>query len=133
MGKSYSVDLRVRVLGAIDGELSKLQAHKTFKISRSTSDDWLRLRAQTGSVHAPTPERRRGRGLGAQAGFHAFAERHQHSTLEQMRLAWQHETQQRWSSMSFARALRQRGYTRNKSGTAPANGATKSAKPLSSR
>lgn len=133
MGTTYSVDLRLCVLRAIDDGLSKMQAHKTFKISRSTIDDWLRLRAQTGSVHAAAPKRQPGRGLGAQEGFSAFAERHQHSTLEHMRLAWQQETQQSWSIMSFSRALRQRSYTRKKRGTSTANGAKKSAKPLSSR
>ena len=82
MGKAYSVDLRLRVLAAIDAGLSKMQAHKTFQISRSTIDDWLKLRAQTGSVQDPQP-RHSGRGLAAQQDFAVFAQRHQHSTLEQ--------------------------------------------------
>lgn len=110
MGKAYSLDLRLRVLGAIDGGMSKMQAHQTFKISRSTIDDWLPLREQTGSVQAAAREGRRGRrGLGAQGAFGAFAVRHQHCTLEQMRLAWHDQTQQRVSRMSFSRALRHHG------------------------
>src|SRR4028119_437746 len=113
MGKAYSVDLRLRVLAALDGGLSKMQAHQTFQISRSTIDDWLKLRQKVGSVKVP--ERRPDeRGLGAHENFAAFVEHHQHSTLEQMRQAWQQETQQRLSIMSFSRALRQRGYTRKK-------------------
>jgi transposase len=132
MGKAYSVDLRMRVLAAIDGGLSKMQAHQIFQISRSTIDDWLKLRAQTGSVQAPE-QRRRGRGLGAQEDFAAFAERHPHSTLQQMRQAWQQETQQSLSTMSFSRALRQRGYTRKKRAISTGNGARKSGKPLRSK
>jgi len=132
MGKAYSVDLRLRVLGALDAGLSKMQAHQTFQISRSTIDDWLKLRAQTGSVQAP--ERRcSGRGLGAQEGFRVFAERHAHSTLEQMRQAWQQETQQSLSTMSFSRALRERGYTRKKRAIATGNGAKPCGKLLLSR
>lgn len=131
MGKAYSVDLRWRVLAALDAGLSKMQAHKTFQISRSTIDDWLKLRAQTGSVQVP--QRRRRRGLGAHEGFAAFAQRHQHSTLEQMRQAWQQETQQSLSTMSFSRALRQRGYTPKKRATATENGTPKSGKPLRSK
>ena len=132
MGKAYSVDLRLRVLAAIDGGLSKMQAHQTFQISRSTIDDWLKLRMETGSVQAP--ERRGGgRGLGAHEGFAAFAERHGHRTLQQMRQAWQQATQQSLSTMSFSRALRQRGYTRKKRATSIENGAPKSAKPLRSK
>lgn len=132
MGKAYSVDLRLRVLAALDAGLSKMQAHQTFQISRSTIDDWLKLRQQTGSVKAPEP-RRSARGLAAQEGFSAFAQRHQHSTLEQMRQAWQQETQHNVSTMSFSRALRQRGYTRKKRATSTANGAKKSAKCLRNR
>ena len=132
MGKAYSVDLRLRVLAAIDGGLSKMQAHKTFQISRSTIDDWLKLRAQTGNVQAPQP-RRSERGLAAHQGFAAFAQRHPHSTLEQMRQAWQQATEQSVSIMSFSRALRQHGYTRKKRAISTGNGAPKSAKPLRNR
>ena len=131
MGKAYSVDLRWRVLAALDAGLSKMQAHKTFQISRSTIDDWLKLRAQTGSVQVP--QRRRRRGLGAHEGFAAFVERHQHSTLEQMQQAWQQETQQRVSIMSFSRALRQHGYTRKKRAISTANGAQENARRLHSK
>jgi transposase len=132
MGKAYSVDLRLRVLAAIDAGLSKMQAHKTFQISRSTIDDWIKLRAQTGSVQVPEQRCSR-RGLGAHEGFAAFAQRHQHSTLEQMRQAWQQETQQSVSIMSFSRGLRQQGSTRKKRATSIENGAPKSAKSLNSR
>ncbi len=132
MGKAYSVDLRLCVLAAIDAGLSKMQAHKTFQISRSTIDDWLKLRAQTGSLQVPEQRRSAG-GLGAHEGFAAFVERHQHSTLGQMQQAWQQETQQSVSIMSFSRALRQHGYTRKKRATSTENGAQKSAKPLHSK
>ena len=132
MGKAYSVDLRLRVLAAIDGGLSKMQAHQTFHISRSTIDDWLKLRQQTGSVKVPQ-RRSDKRGLGAHESFAAFVERHQHSTLEQMRQAWQQETQQSLSIMSFSRALRQHGYTHKKRATSTANDATKSARSLRSK
>ena len=132
MGKAYSVDLRLRVLAAIDSGLSKMQAHQTFQISRSTIDDWLKLREQTDSVQVPK-QRRRERGLGAHEDFAAFAQRHAHSTLEQMREAWQQETQQDVSIMSFSRALRQRDYTRKKRAISTENGVPKSGKPLRSR
>ena len=113
MGKSYSVDLRLLVLAAIDGGMNKMQAHKTYKVSRSTIDDWLALRAHTGTV-AVLPPRVNRRGLHRHEAFGAFIARHQHSTLEQMCVAWQKETQQSVSLMSFSRALRASGYTRKK-------------------
>ena len=124
MGKSYSIDLRLRVLAALDEGMSKMQAHRTFKISRSTIDDWLLLREQTGNVQVlPSKFHRGRRGLETHESFAAFAERHQHGTLEQMCQAWQQETQQKVSAMSFSRALRQHGYTRKKRVSSTANDA----------
>ncbi len=132
MGKAYSVDLRLRVLAALDAGLSKMQAHRTFQISRSTIDDWLKLRAQSGTVQAPQPRQSR-RGLAAQEDFAAFAQRQQHRTLEQMQQAWQQERQQSVSIMSFSRALRQHGYTRKKRATSTGSDAPKSGKSLPSK
>ena len=113
MGKSYSVDLRMRVLSAIDGGLSKMQAHRTYGVSRSTIDDWLALREETGSVQV-IPSRAGRKGLHRQEAFAEFVSRHQHSTLEQMRTAWHAQEQQTMSLMAFSRALRALGYTRKK-------------------
>jgi transposase len=109
-----------------------MQAHKTFQVSRSTIDDWLRLREATGSVQVAPRQQREGRGLAGQEGFAAFVQGHPHSTLEQMRQAWQQQTQQSLSAMSFSRALRQQGYTRKKrvistpSGAPPSESASRS-------
>ena len=113
MGKAYSVDLRLRVLSAIDGGLSKMQAHQSYRISRSTIDDWLALREETGRVQV-IPSRAGRKGLHQHEAFASFILRHPHSTLEQMRVAWHEEIQQRVSLMSFSRALRAAGYTRKK-------------------
>lgn len=113
MGKSYSVDLRLRVLAAIDGGLSKMQAHQTFTISRSTIDDWLALRQQTGNV-AVLPKRAGPKGLHEHEAFDGFIAGHPHRTLEQMRVAWHQQNKQQVSLMSFSRALRAAGYTRKK-------------------
>jgi len=124
MGKSYSVDLRLRVLAAIDGGFSKMQVHKTFKISRSTIDDWLVLREQTGHVQV-IPKRAGKKGLHEHEAFEGFVVRHQHSTLEQMRVAWHAQEQQSVSLMSFSRALRALGYTRKKRVISTAKGASR--------
>ncbi len=59
MGSPYSQDLRLRVLASVDAGMSKMTAHRTFRVSRSTIDHWIVLRgivlrAQTGSVEAKT-------------------------------------------------------------------------------
>ena len=117
MGKSYSVDLRLRVLGAVDGGLSKMAAHKLFKVSRSTIDDWLKLRLETGAVlDRPPQERRQPRALSGPA-FSEFAATQQGATLGQMAVAWQRQHGQKLSTMSFSRALAglgDKGWTRKK-------------------
>ena len=120
MGKSYSQDLREKVLGAVDNGMSKMGAHRVYQVSRSTIDDWLVLREQTGAL---TPMARRapvkGRVLSGEA-FVEFAQRHAGKRLEDMAVAWQQEQGQQVSVMSFWRALRcqgnvaPKGWTRKK-------------------
>ena len=113
MGAPYSEDLRRRVLSAVDGGMSKMNAYKTFQVSRSTIDDWVKLRATTGALHAKT---RRGcigkRAVPDLGVFEAFAERHRHATLGQMKQAWQAEKGQVLSEQTFSTMLSRLGWTR---------------------
>ena len=121
MAKGYSVDLRVRVVQAIDEGMSKMTAHRTFHISHSTIDHWFALREQSGSL-APRPMRvTRTRQLQG-AVFEEFVRAHAHATLDEMAQAWQQQTGVSLTDMSFSRALRALGWTRKKR-----VGATKSA------
>jgi transposase len=111
MGAPYSEDLRERVLNAIDEGMSKegmskMQAHRTFHVSRSTIDDWLALRAQTGGVAANTTYQRGPEpALPDTPEVRAFIAQHQHSTLAQMAQAWEKEQGTRLSRMTFATTL----------------------------
>lgn len=113
MSRGYSTDLRACVLAAIEGGLSKMAAHRTFGLSRSTIDHWITLREQTGSVAPRAVRRRRVRQLQG-AAFEAFVERQAHATLDEMAQAWQQETGVRLSTMWFSRALRALKWTRKK-------------------
>jgi len=115
MGAPYSQDLRLRVLAALDSGRSKMQAHRIFGVSRSTIDDWLRLRQQTGGVQANTAyDRGRPPALPDTPAVHTFVQTHQHGTLEQIAAAWEKESGQRLSGMTFSTTLRRLGYTRKK-------------------
>lgn len=50
MGRPYSVDLRTRVVGAVDGGDSVDEVAERYKVSARTIWSWLALRTQTGSV-----------------------------------------------------------------------------------
>ncbi len=115
MGAPYSQDLRLRVLKAIDQGLSKVAVHRTFGVSRSTVDDWLKLREETGQVAAKTAYYRGRRPvLEDTAEVRAFIERYRYGTLSQMVEAWFELQGQRLSTMTFSTTLRRLGYTRKK-------------------
>ena len=113
MGKSYSVDLRERVLQSLDEGMSKMTAHRIFHISRSSIDDWLTLREQTGLVVPRASRAGRTSSLRGMA-FEEFVRHHSHATLDEMVQGWHNETGESLSDMSFSRALRALGWTRKK-------------------
>ena len=109
MGKAYSEDFRLRVLERIAAGMSKMQAHRSFDISRSTLDDWLRLRQEQGHVRDPAPTRTRQGALKDLEVFGEFAARHQGATLGPMAKTWQQEKGQALSINTFSRALQALG------------------------
>ncbi len=75
MGQCYSEDLRLQVLKALDGGMSKMAVHRHYNISRSTLDDWLCLREQSASVRPLPYQRGPAPALEAQA-LAAFVQAH---------------------------------------------------------
>lgn len=128
MGAPYSEDLRRRVLAAVDSGLSKWQVHQVFGVSRSTIDDWLKLRSETGSVQAKT-EYYRGRApmVADRPELRAFLGAHEGKTLAQLVQAWEAEQGQRVSIKTFHKTLQRLGYSRKKNATATVRGTPRSA------
>lgn len=115
MGVAYSQDLRLRVVAAIDGGMSKMKAHKTFCVSRSTIDDWLKQREAVGHLEACTRYRRGPRPkIDDLVAFEAFALRHQEKTLEGMKSAWHKESDQSVSCQTLSVMMKKIGWTRKK-------------------
>lgn len=132
MGAPYSEDLRLRVLAAVDSGLNKWRVHKMFGVSRSTIDDWLKLRAETGGVEANTHYYRGRRPLLSNTPeLRAFMEKHQGGTLAQLSAAWEQEQGQQVSVKTFHKTLKRLGYTRKKRAIAIGS-ATLTNEPLSS-
>lgn len=133
MRGAYSQDLRMCVLTALDQSMSKIQAHRTFGVSRSTIDDWVKFRAATGQVAAKRGYYRGRRPLLEDTPeVRAFVETQRDSTLSQMAEAWFGETGQRLSIMTFSTTLRRLGYTRKKRVVSTKN-ATPKRGPLTNR
>lgn len=114
MGKSYSEDLRIRALGALDGGQKKSRVSRSFSIARSTLDDWIALRERTGGVKVVPKRPSCVAALSDTPSVHEFIQRHQHSTQQQMATAWEQETGHKLCAMTFSKSLRRLGYTRKK-------------------
>ncbi len=132
MARYYSEDFRLRVLERIDMGMSKMQAHRSFGVSRSTLDDWLGLRAAQGHVRDKARVQVRRGALSEGEVFGEFAARHGGATLGQMADAWQQEKGRRLSRNSFSVALKALGWTRKKRVFCTKSGARKNARRLPS-
>jgi len=95
--------------------MSKMVAHQTFRVSRSTRDDWLQQREAVGHVDV-RPHSRRGplAKIVDPGAFEAFALRHQEKTLEGMAHQWQSETGQSVSGQTLSSMMQKIGWTRKK-------------------
>jgi len=69
MGKPYSMDLRERVVAAIDGGMSTRQAAARFSIGIATAGTWARLKRATGDVRPAKQGKPKGSVLDAHADF----------------------------------------------------------------
>ncbi len=115
MGKAYSQDVRVRVLAALDGGMSKMAVHRTFRISRSTIDDWVAVRATPGHVRPHAPARRGPPpAIADLKAFTAFMHQHNDGTLAQLAQAWKQATGRQLRRNPLWLALRRMGWTRKK-------------------
>ena len=69
MGKPYSMDLRERVVSAIEGGVSTRQAGERFAIGIATAGTWARLKRATGEVRPAKQGKPKGCVLDAHADF----------------------------------------------------------------
>lgn len=69
MGRPYSMDLRERVVAAIEGGMSTGEAADQFSIGKATAGAWARLKRATGSLVPPKQGKPKGLVLDANADF----------------------------------------------------------------
>ena len=109
MPAAYSMDLRLKVLKAIERGEKKSHISRTLGISRNTIDLWLKQRDKTGSI-APKAYSRRGPAPKIEdlEAFREFASAHAHLTQQQMADLWPTSI----SDRTIGKALRRIGFTR---------------------
>src|SRR5689334_3781388 len=112
---SYSLDLRLRVLAAVDRGMARRDVVRTFQVSLATLKRYLKQRRETGDL---TPRRPTGRpatkrpalaaGLAAQLA--AFPD----ATLEDHCARWATATGMQVSTATMSRAIADLDWTRKK-------------------
>ncbi len=109
---AYSVDLREKVIGAVDDGMIVSEAATIFHVCEKTIYLWLDLRDKTDSFEPKT---------GYQKGhshkitdwdqFEKFAKEHGKCTASQMVVKWEKLTQVKASASVMKRALKKIDYT----------------------
>ena len=111
--KTYSQDLREKMLAAVDRGKPRKEAVSAFGVSPATLKRWLRRRRETGSV---APKRRRGMrprigDIDERRALWRQLEAHPEATLEEHRDLWERERGVRVSVATMSRAIRRLGWT----------------------
>lgn len=118
---AYSMDLRLRVLSAVDAGMPRRKVAQTFGVSLSTIERLVRARREQGHV---TPKSRPGLarhiGPAQHADLEVLLRAQPDATLEAHVLTWHQEHGRRVSASTLCRALQRAGWTRKKSKCAPA-------------
>ncbi len=114
--KQYSVDLRERLLGAIDASLSQAEASRLFGVGTSTITRWRQRRAETQTLQ---PTLRPGRppciGSADAAALQAQVATVPDATLGEHCATWAREHEVSVSVATMSRAIRRLGITVKKS------------------
>lgn len=120
---AYSVDLRLRVLAAVDAGTPRSEVANTFGVSLSTIERLMRARREQGHV-VPKPRPGLSRHISPEqhTDLEAMLCAQPDATLEEHCLTWEQEQGRRVSASTLCRALRRAGWTRKKSSFAPLNG-----------
>jgi transposase len=85
MGRPYSMDLRERVIAAVEGGMSTHQAAARFSIGVATAGAWARLKRSTGAVSPAKQGKPKGSVLDAHADFiFALIDKASDITLEEI-------------------------------------------------
>ncbi len=118
--KQYSVDLRERLLQAIDAGLSQAEASRTFGVGTSTITRWRQRRSATGSVASlPRPGRTPTIGPDQASALRAQVAAAPDATLAEHCRRWAQAHDSTVSVATMSRAIRQLGITLKKSPARP--------------
>jgi transposase len=128
--KAYSVDLREKVLRAVDQGHPRTEIIKLFGVSRATIKRYLKQRRETGNVSVrPIPGRPSKKYTPLLAGLVAQLQAYPDATLEMHCRIWEQEHGLRVSTTTMGRAIRRVGWTRKKRRWVPLNATKRHEQP----
>ena len=122
--RGYSLDLRLKVLAAVDRGMPRKEVVRTFGVSMPTIDRYLRLRRQAGELG---PGRSPGRAPSLTATIEERSalwrqfEENESATLERHCELWECKQGDRVSVPTMWRAVRKLGWTKNRGRWEPPN------------
>ena len=114
--RAYSVDLRARIVRAVENGMSKAEAARRYEVGLSTVKRYVRRRAAGGTLR-PGVSTGRPRALdgAAAAALRAQVMAHPDATLAEQRRRWTAAGGAAVSAATLGRALLRAGWTRKKS------------------
>jgi transposase len=123
--RAYSMDLRERVLAAVDRSTPRKEIVRTLGVSEPTIRRYLRLRRETGSV-APKPRPAKptfsiGQSVEQRRALWKQLEVHDDATLERHCQLWERKQGVKVSISTMSRAIRRLGWTLKKRVWVPPN------------
>jgi transposase len=125
--KAYSVDLREKVLRAVDQGYAREEIVKLLGVSLATIKRYLKQRRETGTVAPKAIPGRPPKKLGPlQAELVAQLQAHDDRGLEEQCRLWEQSHGVRVSTSTMSRAIQRVGWTRKKRRWVPASGVRKS-------
>jgi transposase len=104
--KSYSKDLRLRVLAAVDSGMPREEVAKTFSVSVPTIKRWLKRRRDTGDIEPkPIPGRPRLKGAALEEWLPSQLQLNNDLTLQEHREAFKEQKGVLVSASTVGRAI----------------------------
>jgi transposase len=132
--KAYSVDLREKVLRAVDQSYPREEIVKLLGVSRATIKRYVKQRRETGTVAPKAIPGRPPKKLGPlQAELVAQLQAHDDLRLEDHCQWWEQTHGVKVSTATMSRAIKRVGWTRKKRRWVPVNVGRKSGQVFASR
>src|SRR5215217_4202292 len=114
--RGYSLDLRLKVLAAVDLGMPRKEVARTFGVSKPTVDRYLNIRKQTGDIGPPrTPGRTPfGATIEERSALWRQLEENERATLERHCELWESKPGDRVSVPTMWRAVRKLGWSKKR-------------------